>query len=349
MHIALLLLALALSFFSPNLHADETPPYKIFSGNACRQLAESVAKQLGVPLSKVTIDRFNDGEIKIKVEENIRNSQVFIIQSTCTSCSASVNDNIMELFLLIRAMKRSSSGPITVILPYFGYARQDRKTESRVPISASDVAMLLEIGGADHVIAVDLHCGQIQGFFHKTPVDNLYAAPIFVRYFAAKKDLVKPVIVSPDAGGVERAKKFVEGMKANHVNANLAVIIKQRASAGVIEKMNLVGSVAGCDAIIVDDICDTAGTLVQAARELKQQGARRVFACITHPVFSGPALKRIAESDLTELVVTDSIMLADHAPRNIVQLSIASLLAQAIEGTHKGASISHLFAFGESD
>lgn len=348
MQIVLIACAFLFSFIAPSLNAEETRSYKLFAGNACKELAEAVANQLKIPLSKVKIDRFNDGEIKIKVEENIRNTEVFIIQSTCPTCSGSVNDNLMELFLLIRAMKRSSSGPINVIVPYFGYARQDRKTESRVPISASDIAMLLETAGADHVIAVDLHCGQIQGFFHKAPVDNLYASPIFVRYFASKKDLVKPVVVSPDAGGVERAKKFLEGLQANKLSANLAIIVKQRAGAGVVDKMNLVGSVEGCDAIIVDDICDTGGTLVQAAKELKAQGARRVFACITHPVFSGPALERIAHSELTELVVTDSIAISNQAPPNIVQLSIASLLAQAIEGTHSGASISHLFAFHDN-
>lgn len=347
MQIVLVFFLFLTSFILPNLHAETSSPFKIFAGNACKELAESVACQLGTSLSKVKIERFNDGEIKIKIEENVRNTRVFIIQSTCSSCSGSINDSLMELFLLIRAMKRASAGPIDVIVPYFGYARQDRKTESRVPISASDIAMLLETAGADHVIAVDLHCGQIQGFFHKAPVDNLYAAPIFVRYFAEKQDLVNPVVVSPDAGGVERAKKFIEGLQANDVGANLAVIIKQRAGAGVIDKMSLVGSVAGCDAIIVDDICDTAGTLVQAAKELKQNGALRVFACITHPVFSGPALERIAGSELVELVVTDSITISNQAPPNIVQLSIASLLARAIEGANSGASISHLFAFQE--
>ncbi len=345
MHTFLIFLLLILNCASPKLQAYSLSEYKIFAGNASKELAEAVASHLGTSLSQVTIDRFNDGEIKIKIEENIRNTPVFIIQSTCPSCSGSVNDNLMELFLLIRAIKRASAGPINVIIPYFGYARQDRKTESRVPISASDIAMLLETAGADHVISIDLHCGQIQGFFHKAPVDNLYASPIFVRYFSEKTDLVDPVVVSPDAGGVERAKKFIEGLHALHIDANLAMIIKQRSGAGIIDKMNLVGSVYGCDAIIVDDICDTAGTLVQAAKELKLHGARRVFACITHPVFSGPALERIAKSELTEVIVTDSITIPYSKPTNIVQLSVAALLAQAIEGTHNGSSISHLFNF----
>ena len=188
-------LTLFIVMLTPCLNAGQFRPYKLFAGNACKHLAEAVAHHLDMPLSKIKIERFSDGEIKIKVEENIRNAEVFIIQSTCFTCSASVNDNLMELFLLIRAMKRASCGPINVIIPYFGYARQDRKSESRVPISASDVAMLLETAGADHVIAVDLHCGQIQGFFHQAPVDNLYAAPIFVHYFASKRDLVNPVVV----------------------------------------------------------------------------------------------------------------------------------------------------------
>src|SRR3990170_2213807 len=249
----------------------------------------------------------------------------------------------MELYLTIRAMKRASAKNVNVIIPYFGYARQDRKTESRVPISASDIAMLLEFGGATHIIAVDLHCGQIQGFFHEVPVDNLFASTIFVPYMAKKKDLVNPVVVSPDAGGVERAKKFIEGLNAYGIQSQIAIIVKQRAEAGVIEKMNLVGNVQGCDAIIVDDICDTAGTLAQAAKELKMHGAHRVFACITHPVLSGPALERIKHSDLTELVVADTITMRDGAPDNIVQLSVAPLVAEAIRRTNSGDSISSLF------
>ena len=275
----------------------------------------------------------------------MRNSDVFIIQPICSTESSSVNDNLIELYLLIRTLKRSSAGTVTAVIPYYGYARQDRKTESRVPISASDVAMLLELAGTDHIICVDLHCGQIQGFFHETTVDNLHAAPTFVRYFSEKKDLVNPVVVSPDAGGVDRAKKFIEGLNWHGVDAGLAVIVKQRAGAGVVDKMNLVGDVESCDVIIVDDICDTAGTLIHAAQELKNQGARRVFACITHPVFSGPALERIGNSCLTELVVTDSIPAKTNLPSNIVRLSIAPLIAAAIDRTYNGESISNLFTY----
>jgi ribose-phosphate pyrophosphokinase len=242
-------------------------------------------------------------------------------------------------------MKRSAVDTVTAVIPYYGYARQDRKTQHRTPISASDVAMLIELAGADHVMCVDLHCGQIQGFFHKANVDHLIAAPIFVRHFAEKTDLVNPIVISPDAGGVERAKKFIEGLSWHGVDAGLAIIVKQRAGAGIVEKMHLVGNVNGCDVIIIDDICDTAGTLVQAAKELKNQGARRVFACITHPVFSEPALQRISDSCLTELVITNTIPAKQEMPSNIVQLSIAPLIAEAIHRTHHGESISHLFTY----
>jgi len=262
------------------------PGIKLFSGSANPELSQAVSECLGIEVSQATVARFNDGEINIQILENVRNCDVFILQSTCISSESTVNDNYMELYLMIRAMKRSSAKSVTAIIPYFGYARQDRKTKGRVPISASDIAMLLEVAGADHVMAVDLHCGQIQGFFHETPVDNLYASTIFVPY-VARLGLYDPVIVSPDAGGVERAKTFIEGLQSLGVMAKMAVIVKQRAEAGVVESMNLVGKVEGSDVVIVDDICDTAGTLVLAAKQLKQQGARRVFACITHPLCRG--------------------------------------------------------------
>jgi len=321
------------------------PGFKLFCGNANCDLAQAVAVELGVPLCKAKINRFNDGEIQIQIEESVRNDEIFVIQSTCSTANASVNDSVMELYLLIRAMKRASAKNVTAVIPYYGYGRQDRKSASRVPISASDVAMLLELAGADHIMAVDLHCGQIQGFFHKAPVDNLYASVIFVPYFAEQKKLVNPVVVSPDAGGVERAKKFIEGLTAYGITSDLAIIVKQRAEAGVIEKMHLVGSVQDRDIIIVDDICDTAGTLVQAAQELKNKGARRVFACITHPVFSGSALDRIKNSVIEELVVANTIPFRSPPPPNVKQVSVAWLIAEAIQRTHKGKSISHLFEY----
>lgn len=331
-------------FYFPFCSAQDHS-YMLISGRTNPLLAEKIAQCLKMQLSPVNISFFNDGEIKIKVEENVRNADIYVIQSICLTEKSSINDNLVELYLLIRTLKRSSAGTITAVIPYYGYARQDRKTESRVPISASDIAMLLELAGADHIICFDLHCGQIQGFFHETTVDNLYAAPIFVRYFSSKKDLVNPVVISPDAGGVERAKKFIEGLSWHGVDAGLAVIVKQRAGAGIVEKMSLVGDVQGCDVIIVDDICDTAGTLVHAAQELKNHGANRVFACITHPVFSGPALERIGSSCLAELVVTDTIPARTAFPSNIVQLSVAPLIAEAIDRTHHGESISHLFTY----
>jgi ribose-phosphate pyrophosphokinase len=337
-------LILVLCYF-PLVATEDRRPYLLFSGNANPILAESVAKCLGMPLSPATVSRFSDGEIKIKVDENVRNADVFLIQSMCTTDESSINDSLMELYLLIRTMKRAHVKTMTAVIPYYGYARQDRKTESRVPISASDIAMLFEWAGVDNIICVDLHCGQIQGFFHKATVDNLYAVPIFVRYFSEKKDLVNLVVVSPDAGGIERAKKFIEGLAWHGIDARLAVIVKQRADAGIVEKMNLVGDVHGSDVVIIDDICDTAGTIVFAAAELIDQGADRFFACITHPVFSGTALQRIADSRLTELIVTDTIPVRDQLPPNIVQLSVAPLIAEAIERTHNGESISHLFTY----
>ncbi len=334
-----------LILFFCSLEASSSCGFKFFSGSANVDLAKKIADKLGVQLSSATIGRFNDGEIKIQIEESIRNCDVYILQSSCPTSSASVNDSIMELYLLVRAMKRASAQSVTAIVPYFGYARQDRKMKSRVPISASDIAMLFELAGIDHVIAVDLHCGQIQGFFHKASVDNLYAAKIFVPYILNKTDLHNPVIVSPDSGGVERTKQFAEALSVYGIKTQLAMIVKQRKEAGIIEKMDLVGNVQGSDVILVDDLCDTAGTLVAAAYELKQKGAKRVFACITHPVFSGSAMVKIANSAIDELVITDTIPLRESPPPNIRQLSIAPLLAEAIERAYNGQSVSNLFVY----
>lgn len=314
----------------------------LFAGNSNLPLAEKVAQYLGVPLGESIVNKFNDGEIQIRIKQNVRNKEVFIIQPTCSTDEQSVNDNLMELILLVRTMKRSSASTITAVIPYYGYARQDRKAAPRVPISAADVALLLEVAGVDRVVTVDLHCGQIQGFFHSAPVDNLYASTVFVPYFV-EKDLQKLVIVSPDAGGVERAKKFMENMARHGVEAHLAIISKQRAKAGVIESMNLIGNVEGADVIIVDDLCDTAGTLVQAAQLLKECGASRVFAAITHPVFSGPALERISNSVIDEMVVSDTIPIKKDAPENIRCISVAPLLGEAIRRIHHGESVSDLF------
>jgi ribose-phosphate pyrophosphokinase len=314
----------------------------LFSGNSNTPLAEAVANYLGVPLGKAAVKKFNDGEISIQIGQNVRNKEVFILQPTCPSEKQSINDNLMELFLLVRTMKRSSAASVTAVIPYYGYARQDRKTAPRVPISAADVALLLESAGVDRVVTVDLHCGQIQGFFHNAPVDNLYASTMFVPYFA-QKDLNNVVIVSPDAGGVDRAKKFLEKLGKEDILGRLAIISKQRAKAGVVDSMNLIGDVQGADAIIVDDLCDTAGTLVQAAQLLKDNGAARVFAAITHPVFSGPALERIRNSVIDEMVIADTIPLKEGAPENIRCISMAPLLGEAISRIYLGESVSDLF------
>lgn len=314
----------------------------IFSGNSNPELAQKVVDLLNIPLGKAKIGTFNDGEIQIQIEESVRNKDVFIIQPTCSSITQSVNDNLVELCLLIRTMKRASAASITAVIPYYGYARQDRKTKSRVPISAADIAYILEQCGATRIITIDLHCGQIQGFFQNIPVDNLCASVEFSHYFADKK-LNKIVVVSPDAGGVERASQFILELQKKGISADLAIISKQRAKPGVISSMNLIGDVKDCEAIIIDDMCDTGGTLVKAAQLLKDSGARRVFAAVTHPVFSGQALKLIGESVIEEMIITDTIPLRGNAPSNIKIMSIAPLLSKAILRIQLGESVSELF------
>lgn len=276
------------------------------------------------------------------VHENVRGKDVYILQPT----SPPVNEHMMELLLMVSTMRRASARRITAVIPYYGYARQDRKMTARVPISAADVARLLESMGVDRVIAVDLHCGQIQGFFGpRVPVDNLDAGMVGVEYFG-EKGLFNPVIVSPDAGGVYRAKKFRDGLNASHhIDADLAMIIKQRRGAGSIERMDLVGSVDDADVVIVDDMIDTAGTLCTAADELKHHGARRVFAFASHGLFSGPAPGRISKSCLEEVVVCNTVPLDGAAKVNskITQLSVAPLLAEAIIRVHTKKSVSALF------
>lgn len=343
----LVVLCFVLTLSSLPLFSQEES-YKLFCGNANPKLAKAVADYLDMPLSELKLNRFSDGEIQIQIEESVRNCNVFLLQSTCSSHGSTVNDSLIELYLLTRAMKRASAKSVTAIIPYYGYARQDRKLKSRVPISASDVAMLMETAGVDHIISVDLHCGQIQGFFHNAPVDNLYASRIFLPYMASKTDLYNPVVVSPDAGGVERAKQFISGLHHYGIDSQLAIIIKQRKEAGVVDKMDLVGTVEDCDVIIIDDICDTAGTLAKAAAELKANGARRVFACITHPVFSGNAFNNIANSTIDELVVTDTISLRSSLPPNVTQLTVAPLIGEAIRCLQNGSSISHLFMYDKA-
>ncbi|MES1916090.1 MAG: hypothetical protein MHM6MM_007941 [Cercozoa sp. M6MM] len=316
---------------------------RIFSGSANPALAEEVARRLGTQVGSLDVNRFADGEIGIQVHTNVRGKEVYIVQPTCPP---GVNDNLFELILMISTMRRASASTITAVIPYYGYARQDRKMAARVPISAADVARLLETVGADRVVAVDLHCGQIQGFFGpRTPVDNLEGASVALDYFAnLGLEGNRTVIVSPDAGGVHRAKKFRDGLKTAGIDAGLAMIIKQRARANMIESMDLVGDVDGCDVIIVDDMIDTAGTLCKAAAELRRRGAKRIWAFASHGLFSGPAVQRINDSVFEKVLVCNTVPLPEGCECNkIQQLSVADLLASAIARIHFRRSISQLF------
>jgi ribose-phosphate pyrophosphokinase len=309
---------------------------RLLTGNANRPLAEEIAQYLRVPVADAEVTRFSDGEVYVQVNENVRGSDVFVIQPTCPP----VNDTLMELLIMVDAMKRASARRITAVLPYYGYARQDRKVQSRVPISARLVADLLEAAGIHRVLALDLHAGQIQGFF-SVPVDHLFAGPVVMIDYLRKKDLQDPVIVAPDAGGVERARAI-----AKRFDAGLAIIDKRREGPNSAVAMHLIGDVKGRDAVVIDDIVDTAGTLMQAVTALEREGARRILACGVHAVLSGPALDRIAASPLEEIVVTNSIPLSDakRAAARITVLSVAPLLGEAIRRIHDEESVSTLFA-----
>jgi ribose-phosphate pyrophosphokinase len=309
--------------------------FKVFSGTANSKLTEEICESLGCPLGAAMIKRFADGETHLQIQENVRGADVFLVQPTCTP----VDQHLMELLLLLDALKRASAERITAVLPYYGYARQDRKDRPRMPISAKLVASLLETAGASRVLALDLHAAQIQGFFD-IPVDHLFAAPVMLEYFETRFERGDLIIVSPDAGGVERARSF-----AKRLNAPLAIIDKRRTDANVAEVMNIIGEVRGKHCLMVDDLVDTAGTLVKGVEALLEQGAKSVSACATHPVLSGSAVERICASPLLELVVTNSIPLAGPAAEcsKIRQLSVAPLLARAIQSIHEGGSISTLF------
>ncbi|MCS7206236.1 MAG: ribose-phosphate pyrophosphokinase [Leptospiraceae bacterium] len=305
----------------------------LISGNANRPLAEEVAKYLNLKLADVSIKKFSDGEISVKINENIRGKDVFIIQPT----SAPANDHIMELLLTVDAVRRASAKRITVVIPYYGYGRQDRKSEPRVPISARVIADILQVTGPDRVLTVDLHADQIQGFFH-IPVDNIYAAPVFINYIK-NKQFEAPVVISPDTGGVERARYV-----ARHIEANLAIIDKRRPQPNDAEIMNVIGDVEGRECIIYDDIIDTAGTITKAARALKEKGAKKVIACATHAVLSGNAIEKLQNSELDEVVFTNTIYLPpEKRIPKIVVLSIAVLLGESIRRIHNEESISSLF------
>lgn len=307
---------------------------QLFSGNANRMLAREIADVLGISVGEATVSTFSDGEITVRINENVRGSDVFIVQSTCMP----VNNNIMELLLMIDAMKRASAKRITAVIPYYGYARQDRKAQPRVPISARVVADLLSSIGVNRVLTIDLHAGQIQGFFD-IPVDHLYASPVLSKYLK-EKHADNTVVVSPDAGGVERARAF-----AKRLNASLAIIDKRREQANVSEVMNVIGDVDGKDAILFDDMIDTAGTITQAASAIREKGAKCVIAACAHAVLSGPALDRVNDSVLEEVVVTNTIPMDSKVEKcsKLTVLSVAPLLGEAIKRIHEESSVSSLF------
>ena len=307
---------------------------KLFSGNANRPLAEEIAQHLRIRLGDVDVSRFSDGEVYVQINENVRGQDVFVIQPTCPP----VNDTLMELLVMMDAFKRASARRITAVLPYYGYGRQDRKVMPRVPITAKLVADLITAAGCHRLLAVDLHAGQIQGFFN-IPVDHLFAAPPVIVDYLAKKDLQDLVLVSPDAGGVERARAI-----AKRLNAGLAIIDKRRDGPNVALFMYLIGDVKNKDVVVIDDMIDTAGTLIQAVEAVKREGARRVLACAVHGVLSGPALKRIEESPLEEVIITNSVPLTPgKASPKVHVLSVAPLLAEAIRRIHDEESVSTLF------
>ena len=307
---------------------------KLFTGSSNPELARRIAKHLDIDLGKADIGTFSDGEVMVEIRESVRGSDCFVVQSTCSPA----NTHVMELLIMLDALRRSSVARITAVIPYYGYARQDRKVRPRVPITAKLVADLISASGTDRVLCIDLHAGQIQGFFN-LPVDNVYATPVLLQEIHARYN--GPLtIISPDAGGVERARAY-----AKRLDADLAIIDKRREGANVAEVMNIVGDVKGRDCVMVDDMADTAGTLTEGARALSAEGANSVSAVITHPVLSGPAIKRVAESPLRELVVTDTIPLSTDAKdcEKLKVVSIAPLLAEAIRRINNEESVSSLF------
>jgi ribose-phosphate pyrophosphokinase len=307
---------------------------KIFSGNGNPRLAQAICDYLRLPLGQIKLTRFSDGEIYCQLLENVRGTDVFVVQPTCHP----VNENLMEMLIAADALKRSSAARVTAVIPYYGYARQDRKDKPRVPISAKLCADLLTAAGVQRILAVDLHAPAIQGFFD-VPVDHLLAAPVLLEWIE-RQSLDDLVIVSPDAGGVERARFF-----AKKLGAGLVIIDKRRVEANVAETMNVIGEPEGKNCVIVDDLVDTAGTLVGTVKALKEKGAGRIFACFSHAVLSGPAMSRLAASDLERVVVTDTIPLPEDKARDpkLQVLSVASLLGEAIARIHSNSSVSSLF------
>lgn len=307
---------------------------RVFTGNANRELARKICEKLGVPLGNANVTTFSDGETRVEIDENVRGMDVFIIQSTCTP----VNITLMELLIMIDAMKRASADRITAVVPYYGYARQDRKVAPRAPISAKLVADLITTAGANRLLSMDLHAGQIQGFFN-IPVDNLFATPVLIDYMK-KKYTDDTVVVSPDTGGVERARAF-----GKRLGASLAIIDKRREGPNEAQVMNIIGNIEGKRVIILDDMVDTAGTVVQAAKALAEAGALEVSVCCTHPVLSGPAIDRIEKSAIREFIVTDTIPLCERAAacERIKVLSVSGLLSEAVRRIYYNDSVSSLF------
>ncbi|GGA52320.1 ribose-phosphate pyrophosphokinase [Kroppenstedtia guangzhouensis] len=315
------------------MSTDTQRRLQVFSCNSNPELAREIAEHVGVPLGNAVVGSFSDGEIHVRLDESVRGSDVYVIQSTCHP----VNQNLMELLVMVDALKRASARTINVVIPYYGYARQDRKTRARDPITAKLVANLIETAGADRMITMDLHATQIQGFFD-IPVDHLLGVPILGEYFIQKK-LDDPVVVSPDHGGVIRARKLAERLESP-----IAIIDKRRPEPNVAEVMNIVGDVKGKRCIIIDDIIDTAGTITLAANALLDYGAKEVYACCTHPVFSGPAIQRIRDSKITEMVVANTIPLTEEKQLDKISvLSVASLIGEAIIRVHEELSVSKLF------
>ena len=308
---------------------------KLFTGNAHKGLAKEIADDLGIPIGDAIVSKFSDGEITVHINENVRGADVFVLQPTCMP----VNHNIMELLLMVDALKRASAQRITAVIPYYGYARQDRKVQPRVPISAKLVADLITAAGTNRVLTMDLHAAQIQGFFD-IPVDNLYASPVLYDYVHNKYNSQDLVIVSPDAGGVERARSF-----AKKLQCSIAIIDKRREAANISEIMNVIGEVKGKDAIILDDMVDTGGTTIQAVSALKEKGAKNVIAACTHAVLSGNAIEKVNNSVLLELIVSNTIPLDSKKEkcRKLTVLSIAALIGEAIKRIHEESSVSSLF------
>jgi ribose-phosphate pyrophosphokinase len=320
-----------------------TKSFIIFSGSSSKHLTDEICDHLKCKQGDCDLQTFNDGEIKIKVNDSVRGKIVFVVHSITSTETKSVNDMLVELYLFIRTLKRAAAKKVIVFIPFYGYCRQDRKTEPRVPISASDVAMMLETAGADRIVAMELHCGQIQGFFRDIACDNIYSscllADTFVKECSELNDLV---VVSPDAGGVTRAKLFKEKLCDWNINSQLAILVKERGINGLINNVSLVGDVSGKDVVIVDDICDTGGTLLKAVEELKLFGANKIYVCITHGIFSGNALENIRNSPIEKMICSDSIPPKD-VPDNIKYVSTSYLLSRIINIFMNGGSINELF------